>query len=35
MEIFIYRNRQNMLAPPDLATEIERLQEEHLFEVDE
>ena len=32
MEIFIYGNSQNMLAPPDLTAEIERLQEELLFE---
>ena len=32
MEIFIYVNEQNMLPPPDLAAEIERLQEELLIE---
>ena len=32
MDIFIYENDQNMLAPPDLAVEIERLQEELLIE---
>jgi molecular chaperone GrpE (heat shock protein) len=32
MEIFVYGNEQNMLAPPDLNAEIERLQEELLIE---
>jgi molecular chaperone GrpE (heat shock protein) len=32
MEIFIYANEQYMLPPPDLAAEIERLQEDLLIE---
>jgi molecular chaperone GrpE (heat shock protein) len=32
MEIFIYEHEQNLLSPPDLTAEIERLQEELLIE---
>ena len=32
MEIFVYGNKQRMLASPDLIAEIERLQEELLIE---
>ena len=34
MEIFIYEYERNLLSPPDLAAEIDRLQEE-LFAVKE
>ena len=32
MEIVIYEQEQNLLSPPDLVDEIERLQEELLIE---
>jgi molecular chaperone GrpE (heat shock protein) len=32
MEIVIYGHEQNLLSPPDLVEEIERLQEELLIE---